>query len=149
MKRKIVAPKSKSKQSTDNDKIISNTLPSPDLPQNFSFTSSLHNEPAEPHVPSQIQSQLHSQPDPQLQSRTQSQMHEMQPALLPLPPSHPSITNNSNQYSHAINLVPQTQAMYHHHPGLDVSQNWPLDLVQGTHHYSQVSKKSNTLFNLW
>ena len=63
----------------------------------------------------------------------------------PPPPPHPVIPINPSQYSHPLNLIPQSQPIYHHHPGLNVSQNWPLDLVQGVHHYAQVSKRISTL----
>ncbi|XP_023289818.1 uncharacterized protein LOC105698857 isoform X2 [Orussus abietinus] len=55
--------------------------------------------------------------------------NEMQPPPQPLP-------TNQTQFSNALSLVQEPQPIYQH-PGLNVTQNWPLDLVQGSHHYPQ------------
>lgn len=85
---------------------------------NFSFSSSLQ----------------HEQPQPQ------PHINEMPPISLPLSQSsHPMINCNQNEYIHSLNLIPQNQPTYHHHPGLNISQNWSVDLGHSSH-YIQVSK---------
>jgi hypothetical protein len=82
-----------------------------------------------------------SQPE---SGQAQTQMNDMQPLPPPPPPPslpHSVISTNPSLYSHPLNLIPQSQPIYHHHPGLNVSQNWPIDLVQGAHHYTQVGIK--------
>ncbi|XP_014473665.1 PREDICTED: mediator of RNA polymerase II transcription subunit 15-like isoform X2 [Dinoponera quadriceps] len=54
---------------------------------------------------------------------------EMQPPTQPLPTSQ-------TEFGNALSLAQQPQPMYQH-PGLNIVQNWPLDLVQGSHHYPQ------------
>nr|XP_012217911.1 PREDICTED: LOW QUALITY PROTEIN: mediator of RNA polymerase II transcription subunit 15-like [Linepithema humile] len=57
------------------------------------------------------------------------QATEMQPSAQPLPTSQ-------TEFSNALSLAQQPQPIYQH-PGLAIVQNWPLDLVQGSHHYPQ------------
>lgn len=63
------------------------------------------------------------------QTIVQSQANEMQVPPQPLPPSQ-------TEFGNALSLAQQPQPIYQH-PGLHVAQNWPLDLVQGSHHYPQ------------
>ncbi|KAG7199509.1 hypothetical protein KM043_014128 [Ampulex compressa] len=60
------------------------------------------------------------------QSTPQTQPNEMQPPSHPLPPSQ-------TEFGNALSLVQQPQPIYQH-PGLNISQSWPLDLVQGNHY---------------
>ncbi|XP_017764711.1 PREDICTED: uncharacterized protein LOC108554080 isoform X2 [Eufriesea mexicana] len=62
------------------------------------------------------------------QNASQSQVNEIQtpPKLFALQP----------EFGNTLNLAQQTQSIYQH-PALNISQNWPLDLVQGSHHYPQ------------
>lgn len=58
------------------------------------------------------------------------QATEMQPSVQPL-------STNQTEFGNALSLAQQSQSIYQH-PGLNVvQQNWPLDLVQGSHHYPQ------------
>ena len=50
-------------------------------------------------------------------------------------PSQP-VPQSQTEFSNALSLAQQTQSIYQH-PDLNISQNWPLDLVQGNHHYPQ------------
>ena len=72
----------------------------------------------------------------------------------PLPPSAPQVNddmqlvndalrnNISNQthFGNDLEIIeqPSQAQIYQQQPGLNVTQNWPLDLVQGSHHYQQV-----------
>lgn len=121
-KKKKTSDKNKPKQTSDNSEVLpninSNELQQHELQQpNFSFSSSHQTD--QPH--------------------TQSNISEMSPISLPLPqPNHPMINCNQNEYVHSLNLMPQNQPTYYHHPGLNISQNWSLDLVQNSH-YTPVS----------
>lgn len=64
------------------------------------------------------------------QNAPQSQTTDMQAPSQPLP-------SNQTEFGNALSLVQQAQPVYQY-PGLNISQNWPLDLVQGSHHYPQV-----------
>lgn len=55
-----------------------------------------------------------------------------------------SLSATRTEFSNALSLVQQTQPIYQH-PSLDISQNWPLDLVQGNSHYSQDQPNSQQL----
>ncbi|EGI61875.1 hypothetical protein G5I_09776 [Acromyrmex echinatior] len=44
--------------------------------------------------------------------------------------------SKKTEFGNALSLVQQPQPIYQH-PGLNMVQNWPLDLVQGSHHYPQ------------
>ncbi|XP_011253321.1 uncharacterized protein LOC105249501 [Camponotus floridanus] len=57
------------------------------------------------------------------------QATEMQTSAQPLPTSQ-------TEFGNALGLAQQSQSIYQH-PGLNMVQNWPLDLVQGSHHYPQ------------
>ncbi|XP_033218640.1 uncharacterized protein LOC117174076 isoform X3 [Belonocnema kinseyi] len=50
-------------------------------------------------------------------------------------PSQP-LSSTQVIFASTLDLVQQPQHLYHH-PGLNVPQNWPLDLVQSSHHYPQ------------
>ncbi|XP_076172725.1 uncharacterized protein LOC143149331 isoform X2 [Ptiloglossa arizonensis] len=63
------------------------------------------------------------------QNAPQSQTTDMQAPSQPLP-------SNQTEFGNALSLVQQAQPVYQY-PGLNISQNWPLDLVQGSHHYPQ------------
>ncbi|XP_043263111.1 uncharacterized protein LOC122403576 [Colletes gigas] len=63
------------------------------------------------------------------QAAPQPQAADMQAPPQPLP-------SNQTEFGNALSLVQQAQPVYQH-PGLNISQNWPLDLVQGSHHYPQ------------
>lgn len=58
------------------------------------------------------------------------QATEMQPSAQPL-------STSQTEFGNALGLAQQSQSIYQH-PGLNMVQNWPLDLVQGSHHYPQV-----------
>lgn len=58
------------------------------------------------------------------------QATEMQPSAQPL-------STSQTEFGNALSLAQQPQPIYQH-PGLTIVQNWPLDLVQGSHHYPQV-----------
>ncbi|RLU21285.1 hypothetical protein DMN91_005658 [Ooceraea biroi] len=86
----------------------------------------------------------------QLQQQQQQQQQHQEFVFprqnLPPPPSAPqatemqpsaqSLSASQTEFSNALSLVQQPQSMYQH-PGLNIVQNWPLDLVQGSHHYPQ------------
>ncbi|KAM0731248.1 hypothetical protein ACS0PU_002308 [Formica fusca] len=57
------------------------------------------------------------------------QATEMQPSAQPL-------STSQTEFGNALGLAQQSQSIYQH-PGLNMVQNWPLDLVQGSHHYPQ------------
>ncbi|KMQ93803.1 af4 fmr2 family member 4-like protein [Lasius niger] len=57
------------------------------------------------------------------------QATEMQPSAQPL-------STSQTEFGNALSLAQQSQSIYQH-PGLNMVQNWPLDLVQGSHHYPQ------------
>lgn len=79
------------------------------------------------------------------QSNEQQQGFIFQQTLPPPPPAATqatemqppaqSLSTNQTEFSNALGLVQQPQPIYQH-PGLNIVQNWPLDLVQT--HYSQV-----------
>lgn len=48
------------------------------------------------------------------------------------------------EFGNALNLTLQTQPPHNHyqHPGISMAQNWPLDLVHGSDHYSQTQPNS-------
>lgn len=52
-------------------------------------------------------------------------------------PSQP-LSSTQVIFASTLDLVQQPQHLYHH-PGLNVPKNWPLDLVQSSHHYPQVT----------
>ncbi|CAL7942839.1 unnamed protein product [Xylocopa violacea] len=60
----------------------------------------------------------------------------------------PNVTQSENAlhpgtgFDDALNLVQQPTQPAYQHTGLNISQNWPLDLVQGNHHYSQAQPNS-------
>ena len=64
------------------------------------------------------------------QNAQQSQASEIQTT-----PQQP-LSQSQTEFGNALSLAQQTQPIYQH-PGLNISQNWPLDLVQGSHHYPQ------------
>ncbi|XP_003706915.2 uncharacterized protein LOC100876218 [Megachile rotundata] len=64
------------------------------------------------------------------QNAQQSRANEIQAT------SQQSLSQNQTQFGNALSLAQQTQPIYQH-PDLNISQNWPLDLVQGSHHYPQ------------
>ncbi|XP_053979754.1 uncharacterized protein LOC128876937 isoform X1 [Hylaeus volcanicus] len=70
------------------------------------------------------------------QNAPQPQATEMQSPSQPLP-------SNQTEFGNALSLVHQDQPVYQH-PGLNISQNWPLDLVQGSHHYPQQLQELRT-----
>ncbi|KZC07450.1 hypothetical protein WN55_09443 [Dufourea novaeangliae] len=47
-----------------------------------------------------------------------------------------SLSPSQTEFGNPLSLVQQTQPVYQH-SSLNISQSWPLDLVQGTHHYPQ------------
>lgn len=53
-----------------------------------------------------------------------------------LPVAQPMLTNQT-EFGNALGLMQQPQPIYQHSE-LNIVQNWPLDLVQGSHHYPQV-----------
>jgi len=59
------------------------------------------------------------------------------PQATEMQPSTQSLSANQTEFGDALSLAQQPQSMYQH-PGLNIVQNWPLDLVQGSHHYPQV-----------
>jgi len=59
------------------------------------------------------------------------------PQATEMQPSTQSLSANQTEFGNALSLAQQPQSMYQH-PGLNIVQNWPLDLVQGSHHYPQV-----------
>lgn len=63
------------------------------------------------------------------QNASESQVNEMQSPSQPL--------QSQTEFGSTLGLSQQTQSIYQH-PNLNISQNWPLDLVQGNHHYPQV-----------
>ncbi|XP_076282622.1 uncharacterized protein LOC143210050 [Lasioglossum baleicum] len=63
------------------------------------------------------------------ENASQPQANDMQAPSHPLPPSQ-------TEFGNPLSLVQQPQPVYQH-SGLNISQSWPLDLVQGTHHYPQ------------
>ena len=75
----------------------------------------------------------------QQQNHSQSQVNEIQTPPQP-PPLH-----SQTEFGDTLSLTQETQPIYHQHPGLNISQNWPLDLVQGSHHYSQVCTTCTSL----
>ncbi|XP_011499115.1 PREDICTED: uncharacterized protein LOC105363192 [Ceratosolen solmsi marchali] len=119
-KKKVVPRKAKSKQAFNTNVESNDTTQQTEVQSSFAFSSPQQSVPA------------------------QAQLNEMQPLPPPPPPPlpHPVISTNPSQYSHSLNLLPQSQPIYHHHPGLNVSQNWPIDLVQGAHHYTQNHQNS-------
>ncbi|EFN79107.1 histone-lysine N-methyltransferase 2D isoform X2 [Harpegnathos saltator] len=88
----------------------------------------------------------------QQQQQQQQQQHQQQPQSfvfpqqnLPPPPPAPQaemqpptqpLPTTQTEFGNALSLVQQPQPIYQH-PGLNIVQNWPLDLVQGSHHYPQ------------
>ncbi|KAL0132286.1 hypothetical protein PUN28_000222 [Cardiocondyla obscurior] len=58
------------------------------------------------------------------------------PQVTEMQPSSQPVSTNQTEFSNALSLVQQPQPIYQH-PGLSMVQNWPLDLVQGSHHYPQ------------
>lgn len=65
----------------------------------------------------------------QQQSASQAQINEIQ--------APPQSLHPQTDFGNTLSLTQETQPIYQH-PGLNISQNWPLDLVQGSHHYPQV-----------
>ncbi|CAK9832095.1 hypothetical protein ANTRET_LOCUS8979 [Anthophora retusa] len=63
------------------------------------------------------------------QNASQSEGGEVQATPQPLQP-------NQTEFGNALSLAQQAQPIYQH-PALNISQSWPLDLVQGSHHYPQ------------
>ncbi|KAH0554103.1 AF4/FMR2 family member lilli-like [Cotesia glomerata] len=57
----------------------------------------------------------------------------------------PSLMNSQSEFNNALSLVVSPQSMYQHHSGVDVTQNWPLDLGQNAHHYPQSQPESVAL----
>ncbi|XP_008559488.1 putative mediator of RNA polymerase II transcription subunit 26 [Microplitis demolitor] len=55
-----------------------------------------------------------------------------------------SLMNSQPEFSNALSLVVSSQSIYQHHP-VDVTQNWPLDLGQSSHHYPQSQTQTMTL----
>ncbi|XP_014206736.1 uncharacterized protein LOC106638187 [Copidosoma floridanum] len=53
----------------------------------------------------------------------------------PLLPQTTMSLDPSHQFNHSLNPLPQP--LYQHHPGLNMTQVWPLDLVHSAHHYPQ------------
>lgn len=72
------------------------------------------------------------------QSATQQEISQnLTPANNEMPDD--SLRSNQTQFDNALSLVQSSQPeVYQHHSGMNVAQNWPLDLVQGSHHYPQV-----------
>lgn len=58
------------------------------------------------------------------------------PQVTEIQPSTQPISTTQTEFGNALSLVHQPQPIYQH-PGLNMVQNWPLDLVQGSHHYPQ------------
>ncbi|KAG8042506.1 hypothetical protein G9C98_005140 [Cotesia typhae] len=56
-----------------------------------------------------------------------------------------SLMNSQPEFNNALSLVVSPQSMYQHHSGVDVTQNWPLDLGQNAHHYPQSQAESVAL----
>lgn len=78
-----------------------------------------------------------SESQKQSQSMEQQQQEFVFPQQnLPLAPSA-SQTTEIQEFGNALSLVQQSQPIYQHSE-LNIVQNWPLDLVQGSHHYPQV-----------
>ncbi|XP_043787078.1 AF4/FMR2 family member lilli-like isoform X2 [Apis laboriosa] len=67
------------------------------------------------------------------QNASESQVNEMQSSSQPL--------QSQTEFGSTLSLSQQTQSIYQH-PSLNISQNWPLDLVQGSHHYPQDQSNS-------
>ncbi|XP_016920521.2 AF4/FMR2 family member lilli isoform X2 [Apis cerana] len=67
------------------------------------------------------------------QNASESQVNEMQSSSQPL--------QSQTEFGSTLSLPQQTQSIYQH-PSLNISQNWPLDLVQGSHHYPQDQSNS-------
>nr|XP_033331449.1 uncharacterized protein LOC117223331 [Megalopta genalis] len=57
-----------------------------------------------------------------------------QPQANDIKASYQPLPHSQTEYGNPLSLVQQPQPVYQH-PGLNISQSWPLDLVQGTHHY--------------
>ena len=62
--------------------------------------------------------------------------------------SSQTLTPNLVVFASNLDLVQQIQPVYHH-TGLNVPQNWPLDLVQGCHHYPQVIYYNFLFLDSW
>ncbi|XP_048265278.1 uncharacterized protein LOC100649967 isoform X1 [Bombus terrestris] len=69
----------------------------------------------------------------QQQSASQAQVNEIQ--------APPQSLHPQTDFGNTLSLTQETQPIYQH-PGLNISQNWPLDLVQGSHHYPQGQQNS-------
>lgn len=67
------------------------------------------------------------------QNASESQVNEIQSSSQPL--------QSQTEFGSTLSLSQQTQSIYQH-PSLNISQNWPLDLVQGNHHYPQDQSNS-------
>jgi len=59
------------------------------------------------------------------------------PQVIEMQVSTQPISTSQTEFGNALSLVQQPHLIYQH-PGLNMVQNWPLDLVQGSHHYPQV-----------
>ncbi|XP_011869461.1 PREDICTED: heat shock protein DDB_G0288861-like [Vollenhovia emeryi] len=98
-------------------------------------------------APLEAQSLKQNQSSEQQQQQQQQQQEFVfsQQNLPPLPsapqvtemqPSTQSVSTSQTEFGNALSLVQQPQPIYQH-PGLTMVQTWPLDLVQGSHHYPQ------------